>query len=136
MAICILKSALLHKTIIFWFNHFFAAASYSRDGFFRLWGEAAFRQEIGFFAAILLLFLLVGASAGEFVIVTILFLALFAVEAINTAIEEIVDRVSPEISPMGKHAKDLGSFAVSCMIAACCLYLGFVLGKHLIFGTA
>ena len=46
----------------------------------------------------------------------ILFLLMMAFEAINTAIEEIVDRVSPEISQMGKHAKDLGSFAVFCLI--------------------
>ena len=103
-------------------SHFFAAASYSRDGFLRLWGEAAFRQEIGFFAGALVLFLLVGASAGEFLVMTMLFLALFAVEAINTAIEELVDRVSPEISETGKHAKDLGSFAVLCTLTATGLY--------------
>ncbi|WP_424540689.1 diacylglycerol kinase [Sinorhizobium medicae] len=30
-------------------------------------------------------------------------------EAVNTAIEEIIDRISPEVSDTGKHAKDLGS---------------------------
>ncbi len=103
-------------------SHFFAAASYSRDGFLRLLQEAAFRQELGFFVAILVIFLLVGASIGEFMVVTILFLALFAVEALNTAIEELVDRISPEISSVGKHAKDLGSFAVLCIILGTSLY--------------
>ena len=114
-------------------NHFFAAASYSRDGFLRLWGEAAFRQEIGFFALALVLFLLVGASAGEFLVMTMLFLALFAVEAINTAIEEIVDRLSPEISSTGKHAKDLGSFACMCVIILNVLYIAYTLGDIWIF---
>lgn len=112
-------------------SHFFAAASYSRDGFLRLLQEAAFRQELGFFVAILLIFLLVGASAGEFMVVTVLFLALFAIEAINTAIEELVDRISPEISSVGKHAKDLGSFAVLCTVLSASLYALVTVTIHL-----
>ncbi|RUM26810.1 diacylglycerol kinase [Rhizobium vallis] len=117
-------------------RHFFAAASYSWAGFLRVLKEAAFRQELGFFIVSIAALALVGASAGEIVIAVILFLGLFSIEAMNTAVEEVIDRISPEISIVGKHAKDLGSFAVTCMIAACCLYLGFVLGKHLFFGTA
>ncbi len=47
---------------------------------------------------------------------------MMAFEAINTAIEEIVDRVSPEISEMGRNAKDLGSFACLCLILANAAY--------------
>jgi diacylglycerol kinase (ATP) len=115
------------------FRHFLAAASYSLAGFQRVLKESAFRQEIGFFIAALILLFLIGADAAEFVITTVLFLGLFSIEAMNTAVEEVIDRISPEISIVGKHAKDLGSFAVSCMIAACCLYLGFVVIKHLFF---
>ncbi|WP_307959591.1 diacylglycerol kinase [Sinorhizobium medicae] len=39
----------------------------------------------------------------------VLLLLLIAMEAVNTAIEEIIDRISPEVSDTGKHAKDLGS---------------------------
>ena len=42
-------------------------------------------------------------------------LLMLSLEAINTAIEEVVDRVSPEISEMARNAKDLGSFAVFCI---------------------
>ncbi|WP_234838132.1 diacylglycerol kinase, partial [Sinorhizobium medicae] len=38
----------------------------------------------------------------------VLLLLLIAMEAVNTAIEEIID-ISPEVSDTGKHAKDLGS---------------------------
>jgi diacylglycerol kinase (ATP) len=117
-------------------RHFIAAASYSWAGFLRVLKEAAFRQELGFFVVSLAALALVGASAGEIIVAVLLFLGLFSMEAMNTAVEEVIDRISPEISIVGKHAKDLGSFAVTCMIAACCLYLGFVLGKHLFFGTA
>lgn len=115
------------------FRHFLAAASYSLAGFQRVLKESAFRQELGFFAVALVLLFLVGADAAEFVVTTLLFLGLFSIEAMNTAVEEVIDRISPEISIVGKHAKDLGSFAVTCMIAACCLYLGFIICRHLFF---
>jgi diacylglycerol kinase (ATP) len=116
------------------FRHFLAAAGYSWAGFLRVLREAAFRQELGFFALAMAALVLVGASAGEIVVAVLLFLGLFSVEAMNTAVEEVIDRISPEISIVGKHAKDLGSFAVTCMIAACCLYLGYVIGGHVFFG--
>lgn len=115
------------------FRHFLAAASYSWAGFLRVLRESAFRQELGFFVFSLIVLLLIGADAMEFVATTLLFLGLFSIEAMNTAVEEVIDRISPEISIVGKHAKDLGSFAVTCMIAACCLYLGFVVVRHLFF---
>jgi diacylglycerol kinase (ATP) len=98
--------------------HFWAAARYSWQGFNRLIGEAAFRQELGAFVVGLLVFVFIGVSVAEKLTFIVLMLVLFAFEAINTAIEELVDRVSPEISNVGKHAKDLGSFAVSCLIVS------------------
>lgn len=115
-------------------SHFLAAASYSVGGFRRLIKEAAFRQELLFFAVSLILLLAVGATLAELMVAVLLFLVLFAFEALNTAIEEVIDRISPEISMVGKHAKDLGSFAVLCMIAACGIFLLFTVGKQLIFG--
>ncbi|PDT28050.1 diacylglycerol kinase [Rhizobium sp. L9] len=118
------------------FRHFIAAASYSWAGFLRVLKEAAFRQELGFFVISMAALALVGASIGEIVVAVLLFLGLFSMEAMNTAVEEVIDRISPEISIVGKHAKDLGSFAVTCMIAACSLYLGLVIAKHLFFSAA
>ncbi|MBD8555856.1 diacylglycerol kinase [Rhizobium sp. CFBP 8762] len=99
-------------------SHFFAAVSYSIAGVRRLWEEAAFRHEIGAFLTIMVVFFAVGATLIHFGIMFLLFLLIIAFEAVNTAIEEIVDRVSPEISVFAKNAKDLGSFACSCLIAA------------------
>lgn len=115
-------------------SHFFAAAGYSLGGFRRLIKEAAFRQELLFSVVSIILLLAVGATLSELMIAGVLFLALFAIEALNTAIEEVIDRISPEISMVGKHAKDLGSFAVLCMLAACGLFLMFTIGKHLLLG--
>jgi diacylglycerol kinase (ATP) len=124
------KPAVVKETGI---RHFFAAASYSWGGFLRLLQEAAFRQELGFFAIALVLLVLVGASLPEILVSVLLFLGLFAIEAMNTAVEEVIDRISPEISNVGKYAKDLGSFAVFCMIVACGLHLAFTVGGHLFF---
>ncbi len=107
-------------------SHLFAAASYSAGGARRLLGEAAFRHELIAFGIVIAVFALVGASFPQYVAMAILFLLLVAFEALNTAIEEIVDRVSPEISDMARHAKDLGSFAVFCMLLANAGYAGHV----------
>jgi diacylglycerol kinase (ATP) len=108
------------------FAHLFAAGGYSLAGFMRVLKESAFRQEIVFFLASLVLFAWVSASVPEFLGLVVIFLLMFGVEALNTAIEELVDRVSPEISRTGKHAKDLGSFAVFCTLAAASLYIAYV----------
>jgi len=106
--------------------HLFAAGSYSWAGFWRALEESAFRHEIIFFFAGIVLFFFVGATPTEFLFLTILFLMIFGFEALNTAIEELVDRVSPEVSRTGKHAKDLGSFAVFCALTAASLYIAWV----------
>jgi diacylglycerol kinase (ATP) len=108
-------------------EHLFAAGGYSLAGFRRALGESAFRHEVLFFGAALALFAWIGATVAEFLGLVIIFLLMFGVEALNTAVEELVDRVSPEVSRTGKHAKDLGSFAVFCTIAAATLYIGYVL---------
>ncbi|NKJ37879.1 diacylglycerol kinase [Rhizobium sp. SG570] len=115
------------------FRHFFAAAGYSWGGFQRLLQEAAFRQELLFAAVSLILLIVIGASLGEIVIGMVLFLGVFAIEAMNTAVEEVIDRISPEISNVGKYAKDLGSFAVFCMLVAAGIYMLYVVGSHLLF---
>ena len=106
-----------------------AATRYSMQGLLRLWKEEAFRHEIYAFVAGLALFAIVGASAMDYFIFLILMLVLFSVEALNTAIEELVDRISPEISTVGRHAKDLGSFAVFCLLAANGLFALYVVVK-------
>lgn len=98
--------------------HFFAAAGYSAGGFARAWKEAAFRQEIGAGVVLAVIYAGVGVDAMTALAALILFLVLLAFEALNTAIEDIVDRVSPEVSLTAKHAKDLGSFAVFCLLLA------------------
>ena len=111
-------------------RHLFAAALYSFAGFRWMLGETAFRHELVAAVATLAAFAFAGVRAGDYV-VQIGLLMLIAVEALNTAIERIVDRVSPELSLFAKEAKDLGSFAVFCLLVTNALFALFVLFRAL-----
>lgn len=108
-------------------RHFFAAAGYSLAGLARLWNEAAFRHELLGAVVVVGLLGVTGASAPEFIGFGVLFLLLVAFEALNTAIECVVDHVSPGWAEFARQAKDLGSLAVMCMLWANGLFLGYVL---------
>jgi diacylglycerol kinase (ATP) len=107
--------------------HFFAAASYSLGGLRRLSGESAFRQEVALIAGLLVVFVVFGATAPEMLGLLALGLALIAVEALNTALEVLVDHLSPGWSQFAKEAKDLGSLAVACTIGVLLIYAAVVL---------
>ncbi|MEZ5796096.1 MAG: diacylglycerol kinase [Paracoccaceae bacterium] len=103
--------------------HFLAAASYSAGGLRRLARESAFRQEAVLGVVVLGGLALWGASGLALVGAAALVLLLIAVEALNTALEVLVDHLSPDWSQFAKDAKDLGSLAVACTIGALGLYV-------------
>jgi diacylglycerol kinase (ATP) len=113
-------------------KHVFAATSYSIGGIKRLWGETAFRHEVLLYLIVLGIFAAIGANMAEFLAATILALLLIATEALNTAIEVVVDHISPDWNEFARDAKDLGSLAVMCLLIANGLFLAYVLIQHLI----
>lgn len=112
-------------------KHVFAATSYSIGGIKRLWGETAFRHEVLLYLIVMGIFAAIGATFAEFIIASILALVLIATEALNTAIEAVVDHISPEWNEFARDAKDLGSLAVMCLLIANGLFLAYVLIQHL-----
>lgn len=61
-------------------------------------------------------------SATQWCIVIMLIGAVFALEAVNSAIEAICDKTSPEIHPLVRKAKDVAAAAVLFMaLAALCI---------------
>ena len=102
--------------------HFLAAAGYSAGGLRRLSRESAFRQEAAFGLAVLGGLALWGASVPALMGAAGLVLLLIAVEALNTALEVLVDHLSPGWSEFAKDAKDLGSLAVACVVGVNGLY--------------
>jgi diacylglycerol kinase (ATP) len=87
----------------------FAAAVYSVGGARRLWKAAAFRHIVLVFILCLALLASIGASGAQFGVFLILFLALVAVEALNIAIECIVDHLAPNWHEFARGAKNLWS---------------------------
>ena len=107
--------------------HLFAAARYSMAGGQRLWWETAFRHQLLAGLCIVAILIWIGAEMSHIVMSIILVGLTIAAEALNTAIEEIVDLVSPEWSLAAKHAKDLGSFAVFSMLCLNGIFALFVI---------
>ena len=107
--------------------HFIAATGYSIAGARRLSRESAARHELLLGAVGMAALAFFGASLGHYIGFVILLAALIAIEALNTALEEVVNHLSPEWSQMAKEAKDLGSLAVGLMVIANLVYLGAVI---------
>ncbi|MDP2881146.1 MAG: diacylglycerol kinase [Azonexus sp.] len=89
------------------------ALGYSRDGLLAAWqNEAAFRLEVlGAAIAIPLAFLLGKTGVERALMIGSVILILIA-EILNSAVEAVVDKASPEKSELAKRAKDMGSAAV------------------------
>jgi len=89
------------------------ALGYSRDGLVAAWrGEAAFRQEILLAAVAVPLAIHLGRSGVERALMIGSILVILIVEILNSAVEAVVDKASPEKSELAKRAKDMGSAAV------------------------
>ncbi|MCU9840213.1 diacylglycerol kinase [Ruegeria sp. WL0004] len=111
--------------------HLFAAAGYSVAGARRLWQETALSQIVAAFLVCLMLFALLGANGLEIAFLFIFFFCLVAVEALNTAIESIVDHLAPDWQVFARDAKDLGSLATMCLLAANAVFIVAVLARVL-----
>ena len=112
--------------------HIFAATGYSLAGARRMWRETAFRHEVLAFALSIVVLVVVGATFVELAILIGLFALVGAVEALNTAIECIVDHVSPDWSVAARDAKDIGSFAVMCSLIIAGLFVVVTVARHLL----
>jgi diacylglycerol kinase (ATP) len=106
-----------------WIVHFFEASRWSASGVYILFlEEQAARMELFGAVAGLVWLLIVRCSVLEVGVYIALCLASLAVEALNTAIEGVVDHLSPNRTDFGRRAKDLGSAAVFFMLSATAVY--------------
>jgi|TARA_Y100000296_G_C5147882_1_gene244755 diacylglycerol kinase (ATP) len=94
------------------FGRIAKAAGYSVAGLAAAWRhEVAFRQ-LALLACVLIpVGFMVGSTPVERALLVLPVLTSLAIELVNSAIEAVVDRVSLEIHPLSKRAKDLGSAA-------------------------
>ena len=100
-------------------KHVIQAARFSLNGLtacFRR--ERAFRLDCILGVVHVLAAVIVPATLLETVALVIVWLFLLAGELANSAIEEVVDAVSPQWSPWAKRAKDYGSAVVFMALVA------------------
>jgi diacylglycerol kinase (ATP) len=106
------------------FRHIVHATGYSIAGLgYLLRSELAARIEVAAIVLAFVWFMVLGRSLVDFLGLAVIACMLVSVEALNTAIEDIIDKLSPEQSAFAKGAKDLGSTAVFFMLTAGGLYI-------------
>jgi diacylglycerol kinase (ATP) len=104
------------------------ALGYTRDGLGAAWrNEAAFREEVLLAAVAVPLALFLGQTGVERALMVGSILIVLIVEILNSAIEAVVDRASPERHELAKRAKDMGSAAVFLALANAAATWAFVL---------
>ena len=109
---------------------FFKTFGHIISGLKHLFLEPAFQMEaLGGAATMLLLWFLKLPFYDNLWIIFAVMLILIA-EALNTAIESVVDRVSLEMHPLSGRAKDTGSVAVALSCVFYILVWVFVLYKN------
>ena len=96
------------------------ATAYSIAGLSAAWRhESAFRQECALAVLMLPAAWWVGRNWSEVALLAGSVMGVLIVELLNSAIEATVDRVSPDLHPLSKRAKDIGSAAVMLSIVTC-----------------
>ena len=107
----------------------FNALGYSRDGLSSAWkNEAAFREEVLLATVAIPLAVFLGETGVDRALLIGSILLILIVEILNSGLEAIVDKASPEKHELAKQAKDMGSAAVllslvnAAVVWACVLW--------------
>ncbi|WP_457439787.1 diacylglycerol kinase [Pseudomonas sp. TE3786] len=94
------------------FKRILNATGYSFDGLRAAFtGEAAFRQLVLLNVVLIPLAFFFDVSRGERALMIGVCLVALIVELLNSAVEAAIDRISLELHPLSKNAKDMGSAA-------------------------
>lgn len=93
--------------------------------------EASFRLEAYLFAVLAPIGLWIGQGVVEKLLLVGSLLLILSAELMNSAIEAIVDKVSPEFNELAGRAKDCGSAAVFLLLLNTLLCWTLILLQHL-----
>jgi diacylglycerol kinase (ATP) len=89
--------------------------------------EEAFRQELALFVLLTPVGLWLGDTGVERALLVGSLLVVLITELLNTAVESVVDRISPEAHALSKRAKDVGSAAVFLSLVCVAVTWGLIL---------
>ena len=109
------------------------ATRYSIKGIRACWQyEAAFRQEVALFLVLFPLSFFVARSTEQWLLLVAPLFLLLIVELLNTAVENVVDRIGDELHDLSGRAKDMGSAAVLFCLILIGLNWGSIAWKNFI----
>jgi len=109
------------------------ATGYSMKGIRACWrNEAAFRQEVLLCAILFPLAFYVARSIEQWLLLTLPLLLLLIVELLNSAVENVVDRIGHEHHDLSGKAKDMGSAAVLLCLIMTALCWGAIAWKNFV----
>ncbi len=109
----------------------YKALQWSMQGLNAAWRfEASFRLEVYLFVVLAPLGFWLGYGAMEKALLVGSLILVLAVELLNSAVEAVVDKVSPEFNELAGRAKDFGSAAVFLMMLNVLLCWGLILWQH------
>jgi diacylglycerol kinase (ATP) len=95
----------------------FSSIKYSMMGIKSVWqNEQAFRLEVYLCLVVMPVIVWIPTHYMMKLLLGLLLLLLLVTELLNSAIEAVVDRISLEMHPLSKVAKDAGSAAVGIVI--------------------
>lgn len=107
------------------------ALKWSWKGLRAAWSyEASFRLEVLVCVVLLPAGLWLGQSAVEKALLAGSLLLVLAMELLNSAVEAVVDKVSPEFHELAGRAKDMGSAAVFLLLVNVALCWGLILWQR------
>ncbi len=108
-----------------------SSIQHSLEGFIdALHTEDAFRQLVVINIALLIIIFFLHASLLEKLLLISCSFMLLVVELLNTAIETVVDRISSDIHPLSKRAKDIGGAAQLVAVVMTIILWAGVLFHH------
>ena len=109
------------------FRHIQNAVVYSWDGLKAAWNnEMAFRTEVIVIAFLMPFGIWMGETAVQWALLIGSSMLVLITELLNSAVENVVDRISAEHHILSKQAKDLGSAAAGVSMLTALIVWGLI----------
>lgn len=106
-----------------------SASRYSWQGLCATYkSELAFRMECACCVPLLIVALFLPVTTVETSLLIASLALIVIVELLNSAVESVVNLVSPERHPLAGQAKDMASAAVLCAVLNACVVWGVIVG--------